>query len=205
MTLSTIVVAAMLHAKVTLPWIYGTLALGNFIAVALILRAWGADGVKDVAAFLFKIAFGAEVRGLEHLPKPGEKALLAPNHISLVDAPLIHSIAPSHASYAIDTATTTWWVKPFLKLVDACAIDPTRPLGIRHLIQTVKDGGALVIFPEGRLTVTGGLMKVYDGAAMIADKADAPIIPIRIDGLERSPFGYLSAKETKKVWFPKTT
>ncbi len=206
MTLSAIVVAAMLYARVTLPWVYGALALGNFIAVALILRAWGADGVKDVAAFLFKLAFGAEVRGLEHLPKPGEKAILAPNHISLVDAPLIHSIAPSHASYAIDTAmANTWWVKPFLKLVDACAIDPTRPLGMRHLIQTVKGGGALVMFPEGRLTVTGGLMKVYDGAAMIADKADAPIIPVRIDGLERSPFGYLSAKETKKAWFPKTT
>ena len=57
---------------------------------------------------------------------------------------------------------------------------------------------------EGRLTVSGGLMKVYDGTAMIADKADADIIPVRIDGLERSRFGYLSAQQTKKVWFPKT-
>lgn len=46
-------------------------------------------------------------------------------------------------------------------------------------------------------------MKVYDGTAMIADKADAPIIPVRIDGLERSRFGYLNKFQTKKVWFPK--
>ena len=34
-------------------------------------------------------------------------------------------------------------------------------------------------------------MKAYDGAAMIADKADAWIVPVRIEGPERSPFGYL--------------
>ncbi len=142
------------------------------------LRAWGAEGIKDVGAFLFKTFFDLEVKGLENLPKPGEKAIIAPNHVSLLDAPLMHSLLPSHAAYAVDTGmANTWWVKPFLKLVKSYAIDPTRPLGMRHLIQAVKDGSSLVIFPEGRLTVTGGLMKVYDGTAMIADKADAPVIP----------------------------
>ncbi|MGQ0456006.1 MAG: acyl-[ACP]--phospholipid O-acyltransferase [Hyphomicrobium sp.] len=206
MTASAIVVAGLQYVKISLPWIYAALAIGNFIAVALVLRAWGAEGAKDVTAFLFKTFLGLEVRGLENLPRPGEKALIAPNHVSLLDAALIHSILPSHASYAIDTGMASkWWVKPFLKFAKAYAIDPTRPLGMRHLIQTVKDGNSLVIFPEGRLTVTGGLMKVYDGTAMIADKADAPIVPVRIDGLERSRFGYLTSKETKKAWFPKTT
>ena len=205
MTVSALAIAGLQYAKVPLPWIYASLAVANFIAVVLILRAWGADGVKDVGAFLFKTFFGLEVRGLENLPKPGEKAIIAPNHVSLLDASLMHSILPSHSVFAVDTGmANTWWVKPFLKLANAFPVDPTRPLGMRHLIQSVKDGHSLVIFPEGRLTVTGGLMKVYDGTAMIADKASAPIIPVRIDGLERSPFGYMTSKETKKVWFPKT-
>ena len=69
------------------------LGLANLIVVALVLRAWGAEGVKDVAAFLFKTFFDLEVKGLENLPKPGEKAIIAPNHVSLLDAPLMHSLA----------------------------------------------------------------------------------------------------------------
>ena len=63
----------------------------------------------------------------------------------------------------------------------------------------------IVVFPEGRITVTGWLMKVYDGTAMIADKADACVVPVRIDGLERSRFSYLKPSQIKKAWFPKVT
>ena len=106
---------------------------------------------------------------------------------------------------SIHQMSEKWWVRPFLKLAKAWPIDPTRPLGMRGLINHVKEGETLVIFPEGRLTVTGGLMKVYDGTAMIADKADSIVVPVRIDGPERSPFGFMNKLQTKKVWFPKTT
>ena len=206
MTIAGLAVAALQFENVSIALLYAGLGLACLVVVGLVLRAWGADGIKDVAAFLFKALFGLEIRGLENLPKPGEKAIIAPNHVSLLDAPLMHAIVPSHTAYAVDTAmANTWWVKPFLKLAKFYTVDPTRPLGMRNLIQTVKDGSSLVIFPEGRLTVTGGLMKVYDGTAMIADKADAPVVPVRIDGLERSHFGYLTSAQTKKAWFPKTT
>ncbi len=206
MTLVGLAIAGLQYEKVSVSLLYAVLGLANIAVVALVLRAWGAEGVKDVGLFLFKTFFGLEINGFENLPKPGEKAIIAPNHVSFLDAPLMHSLMPTHTAYAVDTMISqAWWVKPFLKLAQFYTIDPTRPLGMRHLIQAVKDGTSLVIFPEGRLTVTGGLMKVYDGTAMIADKADAPVIPVRIDGLERSHFGYLSKYQTKKAWFPKIT
>src|SRR3546814_20855771 len=72
------------------------------------------------------------------------------------------------------------------------------------MVKAVREGRTLVIFPEGRITVTGALMKVFDGPGMVADKADAPIILVRIDGAQFTPFSRLRGK----VWlrrFPRIT
>ena len=206
MTAATLGVAVLQSQGAGFGTLFLMLGLGNLMAMVLVLRAWGKEGIKDVGMFLFKTFYDLELKGTENLPQPGTRAIIAPNHVSLLDASMLHAVMPSHAAFAIDTGmASNWWVKPFLKLVNAHAIDPTKPLGTRQLIQSVKNGETLVIFPEGRLTTTGGLMKVYDGTAMIADKADAVVIPVRIEGPERSPFGYLTRAQTKKVLFPKTT
>ena len=205
MTVASLGIAALQSMGAGLAVLLAMLGAANLVAVVLILRAWGKQGIQDVGAFLFKTFMGLEVRGYDNLPPAGTRTIIAPNHVSLLDAPIMHSILPSHAAFAIDTGMAQKsWIKPFLKLVNAHAIDPTKPLGTRHLIQAVKSGETLVIFPEGRLTVTGGLMKVYDGTAMIADKADAVIVPVRIDGPERSYFGYLNRFQCKQALFPKT-
>lgn len=206
MTVASVIAGAALGLHVPFWVLFTVLGIGNLVAAGLILRAWGREGLQDLGMFLFNTFLGLEVKGRENLPALGQRAIIAPNHVSLLDAAVMYSILPSHTSFAIDTAMAQQpWVKPFLKLVKAQAIDPTKPIGTRSLINSVKDGETLVIFPEGRLTVTGGLMKVYDGTAMIADKADAVIVPVRIDGLERSYFGYLNSSQTKRSLFPKTT
>ncbi len=206
MVTASLVLAGLQWAGLGSSALFLILGAANLVATGLVLAAWGRDGLKDLAMFLFKTFLRLDVKGLENLPEAGTRAIIAPNHVSFLDAALMHAIMPEHASYAIDTSIAQrWWVKPFLKLARVHPIDPTKPLSTRHLINDVKGGDTLVIFPEGRLTTTGGLMKVYDGTAMIADKADAIVVPVRIDGLERSHFGYLNRYQTKKVFFPKTT
>src|SRR5690606_41937285 len=62
------------------------------------------------------------------------------------------------------------------------------PISVKGLTQYLKEDRKAVIFPEGRITVTGALMKVYDGAGLIAEKSGATVLPIRIDGTQYTLF-----------------
>jgi acyl-[acyl-carrier-protein]-phospholipid O-acyltransferase/long-chain-fatty-acid--[acyl-carrier-protein] ligase len=84
-------------------------------------------------------------------------------------------------------------------------LDPLKPFSLRTIINAVRDGNMLVIFPEGRITVTGSLMKVYDGAALIADKSDAMVVPVRIEGPEATIFSRLKRSQVRRRLFPKFT
>ena len=170
------------------------------------MKTWGNEGVRDLGGFVFKLLFRVEVRGLENIPPAGTRMIITPNHVSLLDGPLLHSVLPIDAAFAVDTGIAkAWWAKPFMAMIHSYTVDPTNPLATKHLVNLVKSSEPLVIFPEGRLTVTGGLMKVYDGAAMIADKSDALVVPVRVEGAQRSTLSYLKPSQIKKTWFPKIT
>jgi acyl-[acyl-carrier-protein]-phospholipid O-acyltransferase/long-chain-fatty-acid--[acyl-carrier-protein] ligase len=145
-----------------------------------------------------------EVEGLENIKKAGRAPIIALNHVSLLDGALALAITEEEPVFAVDyKIAQAWWVKPFLKFAKFLPLDPTKPMATRSLIKVVQDGNPIGIFPEGRLTVTGTLMKVYDGAAMVADKTGSMVVPVRIDGLEKSYFSYMKDSQIRRQWFPK--
>jgi acyl-[acyl-carrier-protein]-phospholipid O-acyltransferase/long-chain-fatty-acid--[acyl-carrier-protein] ligase len=206
MVVGSLFVALLQAAGFSIAWIFVGLALASFGSVFFVLGKWGKEGVRDFGALLFRAMFRVEVRGLENLPARGTRMLIAPNHVSLIDGPLVHATLPIDASFAVDTGIAkAWWAKPFLQQIRHYTVDPSKPLAARDLIKLVAAGEPVVIFPEGRITVSGSLMKVYDGTAMIADKADAVVVPVRIEGAQRSYLSYLKKGEIKRSLFPKVT
>jgi acyl-[acyl-carrier-protein]-phospholipid O-acyltransferase/long-chain-fatty-acid--[acyl-carrier-protein] ligase len=164
------------------------------------------DPMADALSIIFRTLYRMEVRGAENFTRAGANPILAPNHTSFLDAALVMSLSDLKPVFAIDeNISKLWWVRPLLGLVRAFPLDPTKPMAIRSLVQIVQRGLPLVIFPEGRLTVTGSLMKVYDGAGLIAEKTGAMIVPIRIEGLEQTPFSRLRPDQTRRKWWPKVT
>lgn len=143
--------------------------------------------------------FRPRVQGLEKLDfsKP---SLITPNHVSLVDAVLLSFYLPKNATFVVNTDIAKRF-SFFLRFCRHITVDPLNPYSIRQMLRVVKRGETLVIFPEGRITTTGGLMKMYSGVGYIALRTGVPVYPVIIQGAERSIFSYLKGK-LRLRWFP---
>jgi acyl-[acyl-carrier-protein]-phospholipid O-acyltransferase / long-chain-fatty-acid--[acyl-carrier-protein] ligase len=199
-----LVVALLQKAGVGVPALFLGIAAAGLLAALWIVETMPTSAFNDFLSILLRAFYRLEVRGLENLDKTGANAIVALNHVSFLDGAVALSILSKEPVFAVDHEfSQRWWVRPLLKLTRAMPLDPARPLATRTLIHAVRNGETLVIFPEGRITVTGQLMKVYDGAALIAEKSGAMIVPVRIEGLEATVFSRLSRTQVHRRWFPK--
>ncbi len=161
--------------------------------------------LKKFLHALLTLIYRVEVTGLEHYDQAGKRVLIVANHTSFLDPLLLGVFLPDDITFAINThISEKWWIKPFLGLSKVFPMNPTHPLSLKDLIHHLQHDTKTVIFPEGRITVTGTLMKIYDGTGMVADKAEAAVLPVRIDGGQYTHFSRLH-KVVRLRWFPKIT
>ena len=160
--------------------------------------------VAGMLRFISKILFRVEVRGLQNLPAE-DRLLIVANHESFLDGLLLGLFIPKKATFVVHTTVLkNWWFRQFLRLTPHLAVDPASPYAMKKVIKLLESGKNVVIFPEGRITLTGALMKVYDGPGFVAAKTGATILPVRIDGAAQSYFGRLSSHHPRKL-HPKVT
>jgi acyl-[acyl-carrier-protein]-phospholipid O-acyltransferase/long-chain-fatty-acid--[acyl-carrier-protein] ligase len=205
MTAGAGIVAGLIGAGLGIPVILLVIAGLNLIVALYVTKLLPDAIIKTFLVAVLKLLFRVEVKGLEHYSKAGDRAVIVVNHVSFLDPVLLAAFLPVKPLFAVNThIAQAWWVAPFLRLVDAFPMDPTNPMAAKALVREVQKDKHCVIFPEGRITVTGALMKVFDGPAMIADQADAMLVPVRIDGAQYSLFSRLKGK-VRRRWFPKIT
>jgi acyl-[acyl-carrier-protein]-phospholipid O-acyltransferase / long-chain-fatty-acid--[acyl-carrier-protein] ligase len=206
MTLGGVGVALVQTAGVTPPVLFLAIGIANLAVAFVIARTMPTSPLRDFLMVTLRAFYRLEVHGLENIAKAGPHPIIALNHVSFLDAAIALAFIEQEPIFAIDHGIAQrWWVKPFLKLTRAMPLDPTKPMATRSLINAVRGGDTLIIFPEGRITVTGSLMKVYDGAGLIADKSGAMVVPVRLKGPEATPFSRLDRTQVRRRWFPKIT
>ena len=153
---------------------------------------------------LFKLLFRLRVEGgIDGLR--AERLLIIANHESFLDGLLLGVALPLNPVFVVHTGVTrSRFFRLVLSLVDYLAVDPTNPMAMKSIVKLIESGRPVVIFPEGRITNTGSLMKVYDGPAFVAAKTGAEILPVRLDGPSRSWFARTSGRYPKQ-FLPRIT
>ena len=158
----------------------------NFLPEVSILPR---DFLLGLFRFIFDTLYQVEIKGINNFYNAGKKVVIISNHISYLDAALLAVYIPERPIFAIDRLVAkAWWIRPLLQIVRTHPVDTNNPIAIKNLIKELKQNKKIIIFPEGRISLTGRLMKTYAGPVMIADKGRALILPIRIEGPEYTIF-----------------
>lgn len=133
----------------------------------------------------FDMFFRGEVRGIENLPQTGP-FLIAANHASHLDPPLIGSHVPRQMSFfARKTLWTgglaSWW----LDSVGTIPVDRDggQDVGaLKRVLRALADGRVMILFPEGTRSPDGHLQTPKPGVGFIVCKTQVPVVPARIFG-----------------------
>ena len=131
-----------------------------------------------------KVFFSLKVRGAENFPSQGG-VLVACNHQSFLD-PIIVALANRRpvAFMARDTLFKNRLFGWFISHLNAFPVRRGTPdrEALREAVTHLRAGSALLLFPEGRRSDDGRLGEMQPGSAMLAHRANVPIVPAVIKG-----------------------
>ena len=152
------------------------------------LPQWSLELIRPVVHAASRVLWKIEFRGVENVPADGG-LIVAANHQTYLDPFWLSLLIKRPTRYLAWSDAFRWpvvgrglvWLGAW-----PLALEGSDPAAIRRSLQWLKDGGAVVIFPEGaRSTVSGSLDRFKAGAVRVALEAQVPILPVTIKGGNR--------------------
>lgn len=122
------------------------------------------------------------------------RPLVLANCDSLLDPLLAALFLPGRPLIVLPQGLETHWIGALLRRVAECAEPDAGGYAIKRLVREVRAGRPVVMFPQQRATTTGSTMKVYGAAGVVAVRADADVIPLRIQGTLYTRWAATSAR-----------
>jgi len=153
--------------------------------------SWAQAALYWVARAAVRLRYRVEIRGSEHLPREG-KVLVMSNHVSYADAVILGAMMPRRLRFLSNANLQS---KPIVgSLLRLAGVVPVLPekarSAIRRSVECLENGEAVAIFPEGHLSRNGETASFQEGFRLIARKAQAPVVPVYLDGLWGSIFSF---------------
>ncbi len=159
--------------------------------------------VKLFLHWLIRVLYGFRAYNVDVLKTPGP-VLLLPNHLSWLDWIFIGVCLDDDWRFATSstTAEISWIHKRIMVNRRTFPVDMNSPYAVKHMAEYLQNGGRLVLFPEGRMSCTGSLMKLFDGTGFLIAKTHAKVITAYLRGAGQLP---CSRNPNRKYWFPRVS
>ncbi|HAB17254.1 MAG TPA: AMP-binding protein [Verrucomicrobiota bacterium] len=152
---------------------------------------------------LLRLWFRFRAYNTEVLDTPGP-VLLIPNHVSWLDWLFLGAVLDSDWKFVTSatTATTTWIHRKMMINSRTFPVDTSSPYAAKRMAEFLGKGGRLVLFAEGRITLTGSLMKLFEGTGFLIHRTKAKVITAYLRGANRVLF----VRHTGWTqWFPRVS
>lgn len=141
-----------------------------------------------ITRLILRLLFRIRADGIENIPGEGG-VIIASNHASFADPPSLGCVIPREISYfAKKELFRVPVVGPFIAWANGVPVDREgdSARALKDIIRRLKDGWAVLVFPEGTRTKTGEFGEPKSGAGMAAVMAGVPVVPCWIEGSYRA-------------------
>jgi 1-acyl-sn-glycerol-3-phosphate acyltransferase len=130
-----------------------------------------------------QVWFRYRFNGKGYVPKTGP-VLLVSNHQSNLDPVLVGIACPRQLKYLARQGLFFWPFSLWIRSLGAVPINRERGAlgGIRTTLELLKNGNAVLVFPEGSRTPDGNLHALLPGFCLLARRSGATIVPVALDG-----------------------
>ncbi len=159
--------------------------------------------MKFFARLLLKLFFRYRAYNVGVLNQPGP-VLLIPNHVSWLDWLFLYVVLDEGWKFVTSstTAQASWFHTKVMVNRRTFPVDPASPYAVRAMTEFLEKGGRLVLFAEGRISLTGAIMKIYDGTGFLVHKTRAKVITCYLRGASRVRF---VRHQGWTKWFPRVS
>jgi len=157
--------------------------------------------MKKLLRWLARLLFGFRAYNEAAVNTSGP-VLLLPNHLSWWDWVFIGVCLEDDWRFVTSstTANLSWIHRRIMVNRRTFSVDMNSPYAVKHMAEYLQQGGRLVLFPEGRMSMTGSLMKLYEGTGFLIFKTRPKVITAHIRGAALLPS---SRNSNRKQFFPR--